>query len=183
MTLIPGYCRALALCLVAGALFVASAGVADGRGRARDASSPFRFEQLVVTRQTGSRGLVLFFRLNHRLPYAPRGRYEGEEPGGPRLYAAYLSIDGHHDEGATETMGDRARDCYTEAIEIDAHEYQPQVGQVVSVSLVIHGRTVLRVHAGVHTRQIGPNVRKRDGVVVNLENQPYEEALGCRRGL
>jgi hypothetical protein len=172
--------RALALFLVAGALFVAPVGVADGRARPRVASSSFKFEQLVVTRQTGSRGLVSFFRLNHRLPYVPRGKYEGEEPGGVRLYAAYLAINGHYEEGATETMGDLAsRYCYTEAIEIDAHEHQPRVGQIVNVSLVIHGRTVLEVHTSVRTRKIGPSVRKRDGVVVSMENRPYEEAFCC----
>lgn len=74
---------------------------------------------------------------------------------------------------------DAGRDCYTEAIEIDAHEHQPRVGQIVSVSLVIHGRSVLEVHTRVRTRKIGPSVRKRDGVVVGMENRPYEEALGC----
>ena len=172
--------RVLASFLVAAALLVAPVGVADGRARARVALSPFRFEQLVVTRQVGSRGLISFFRLNRRLPYAPRGKYEGEEPGGPRLYAAYLVIDGHYREGATETMGNDAdSDCYTEAIEIDAHEHQPQVGQLVSVSLVIHGRTVLRVHTRVHTRKIGPSERKRSGVRVSRPDLPYEEALGC----
>jgi hypothetical protein len=77
-------------------------------------------------------------------------------------------------------MGDEAsRDCYTEAIEIDAHEHSPSIGQIVSVSLVIHGRTVLRVHTRVHTRKIGPSVRKRDGVTVSQRDLPYEEALGC----
>ncbi len=77
-------------------------------------------------------------------------------------------------------MGDVAsRDCYTEAIEIDAHEHQPRVGQIVSVSLVIHGRTVLKVHTRVHTRKIGPSVRKRSGVTVSRTDLPYEEALGC----
>jgi hypothetical protein len=176
--LLTFYGSALVACLIVNV--VAAVGVADGRGRANVASSPFRFEQLVVTRQTGSRGLVSFFRLNRRLPYAPRGKYEGEEPGGPRLYAAYLAIDGHYQEGATETMGNDAdRDCYTEAIEIDAHEHQPQVGQVVSVSLVIHGRSVLRIHTRVRTRQIGPSVRRRSGVTVSRRDLPYEEAFGC----
>jgi len=77
-------------------------------------------------------------------------------------------------------MGDVAsRDCYTEAIEIDAHEHQPRVGQLVSVSLVIHGRSVLEVHTRVYMRKIGPSARKRDGVVVSMRNRPYEEALGC----
>jgi hypothetical protein len=161
---------------------MALVGVAAGPslGASAIVASRFRFEQLVVTRQTGSRGLISFFRLNHRLPYAQRGKYEGEEPGGPRLYAAYLAIDGHYQEGATETMGsDTGRDCYTEAVEIDAHERQPRVGQIVNVSLVIHGRTVLRVHTRVHTRKIGPTVRKRSGVTVSRPDLPYEEAFGC----
>ena len=67
-------------------------------------------------------------------------------------------------------MGNNAgRDCYTEAIEIDAHERQPRVGQIVSVSLVIHGRTVLAVHTRVRIRKIGPSVRKHDGEVVSIE--------------
>lgn len=176
------YRRVFTGLLAVAVLSIALVGVVAGPslGARAIVASPFRFAQLVVTRQTGSRGLISFFRLNRRLPYAPRGKYEGEEPGGPRLYAAYLAIDGHYQEGATETMGnDAGRDCYTEAVEIDAHEYQPRVGQIVNVSLVIHGRSVLRVHTRVHTRQIGPSVRKRDGEVVSMRNRPYEEALGC----
>jgi hypothetical protein len=172
-------CRFVTAIAAAMVLFVAP-GIADGQPRAFVASSPFRFEQLVVTRQTGSRGLISFFRLNHRLPYALRGKYEGEESGGPRLYAAYLAIDGHYEEDATETMGDEtSRDCYTEGIEIDTHEHQPRVGQIMSVSLVIHGRGVLKVHTRVHTRKLGPTVRKRSGVTVSRRDLPYEEALGC----
>jgi hypothetical protein len=174
--------RVLAGLLTAAVLSMVLVGVAAGPslGASAIVASPFRFVQLVVTRQTGSRGLVSFFRLNHRLPYAPRGKYEGEEPGGPRLYAAYLAIDGHYQEGATETMGNNAgRDCYTEAIEIEAHKRQPRVGQIVSVSLVIHGRSVLEVHTRVRTRKIGPTVRKRSGVTVSRRDLPYEEAFGC----
>jgi hypothetical protein len=176
------YRRVLTGLLAAIVLSIALAGVATrpASGARAIVASTFRFEQLVVTKQTGARGLISFFRLNRRLPYAPQGKYEGEEPGGPRLYAAYLAIDGHYQEGATETMGDEAsRDCYTEPIEIDAHEHQPQVGQLVSVSLVIHGRTVLRVHTRVRARKIGPTVRKRSGVTVSQRDLPYEEALGC----
>lgn len=176
------YRRISKVLLTAVALSVALVGVAAGPSLGARAiiAAPFRFEQLVVTKQTGTRGLISFFRLNRRLPYAPRGKYEGEEPGGPRLYAAYLAIDGHYQEGATEAIGnDAGRDCYTEAIEIDAHERQPRVGQIVSVSLVIHGRTVLRVHTHVHTRKIGPIVRKRTGVTVSRPDLPYEEALRC----
>jgi hypothetical protein len=168
--------------LMAVAISVALVGVAAGPswGARAIVATPFRFEQLVVTKQTGSRGLVSFFRVNHQLPYAPVGKDEGEEPGGPRLYAAYLAIDGHYQKGATETMGnDAGRDCYTEAIEIDAHERQPRVGQIVSVSLVIRGRTVFRVHTRVLARKIGPSVRRRDGVLVSMIDRPYEEALGC----
>jgi hypothetical protein len=176
------YRKGISALLTAMVLSIALVGVSTGSslGARAIVVSPFRFAQLVVTRQTGARGLVSFFRLNRRLPYARRGKYEGEEPGGVRLYAAHLVIDGHYQEGATETMGnDARRDCYTEAIEIDAHEHQPRVGQTVSVSLVIHGRSVLRVHTRVRTRQIGPSVRKRDGEVVSMRNRPYEEALGC----
>ena len=74
---------------------------------------------------------------------------------------------------------DAGRDCYTEAIEISAHEYQPRVGRIVSVSLVIHGRAVLRAHTRVRARKIGPSVRRHDGVVVGMMDRPYEEALGC----
>jgi hypothetical protein len=173
---------AFVACLIVGVVVLANDSVAEGRARVRVASSPFRFQQLVVTRQVGSRGLVSFFRLNRRLPYTQRGKYEGEEPGGPRLYAAYLAIDGHYDEGATETMGDEAsRHCYTEVVEINTHEHQPQVGQIVSVSLVIQGHTVLAGHTRVRMRQIGQSIRKRDGVVVSMEDRPYEEALGCRK--
>ena len=42
--------------------------------------------------------------------------------GSGRVCSRDLSVDDVHDEGATETMGDDAsRHCYTEAIEVNAH--------------------------------------------------------------
>src|ERR1039458_8060237 len=109
-----------------------------------------------------------------------RGKFEGEEEGGPRLYAAYLSVDHVHDEGSTETMGDDAsRHCYTEAIEVDAHEHQPRIGEVVNLSLVIHGRAVINTRTRVRTRKMGRSVRKPNGVLLNQTDLPYEKAFGC----
>jgi hypothetical protein len=43
---------------------------------------------------------------------------EGEEEGGPRLFAAYLSVDRVHEEGSTESIGnDASRHCYKEVVE------------------------------------------------------------------
>jgi hypothetical protein len=150
--------------------------------RSSAADSALRFEDLIVTRQGSGRGLVTYFRLNHRLPYAPRGLYEGEEPGGVRLYAAYLRAAGYYHEGTLESISDvSSRYCYVEQAEIGPHEHQPRVGEVVSVSLVVHGRTVLRARARVHTRKLGPRVRNRQGVIIDMVDLPYEEALGCAK--
>jgi hypothetical protein len=148
-------------------------------------ASGYRFEDLTNTRQVAADGkpipgFVSYYRLNQALPFAPRGKFEGEEEGGPRLYAAYLSVDGVHEEGSTETMGDDAsRHCYTEAIEVHAHEHQPRIGELVSVSLVIHGRAVINTRTRVRTRKMGSSVRKPNGVLLNQTDLPYEKAFGC----
>ena len=93
--------------------------------------SSYKFEDLAITRHVAAdgkplSGFVSYFRLNRALPFAPRRKFEGEEEGGPRLFAAYVSVDRVHDEGSTETMGDDAsRHCYTEAIEVHAHQESP----------------------------------------------------------
>lgn len=151
---------------------------------ARPASS-YKFEDLTIARQVATdgkptSGFVSYFRLNRALPFAPRGKFEGEEEGGPRLFAAYLSVDHVHEEGATETMGDdTSRHCYTEAIEVQAHEHQPRIGELVSVSLVIHGRAVINTRTRVRTRKMGRSVRKPNGVPLLQTGLPYEKAFGC----
>jgi zinc transporter ZupT len=154
------------------------------QNRARPASS-YKFEDLAITRHVAAdgkplSGFVSYFRLNRALPFAPRRKFEGEEEGGPRLFAAYLSIDRLHEEGATETMGDDAgRHCYTEAIEVNAHPHQPRISELVNVSLVIHGRVVINARTRVRTRKMGRNVRKPNGVLLNQTDLPYEKAFGC----
>src|ERR1039458_8272350 len=154
------------------------------QNRARPASS-YKFEDLAITRHVAAdgkplSGFVSYFRLNRALPFAPRRKFEGEEEGGPRLFAAYLSIDRLHEEGATETMGDDAgRHCYTEAIEVNAHPHQPRISELVNVSLVIHGRVVINARTRVRTRKMGRNVRKPNGVLLNQTDLPYVKAFGC----
>jgi hypothetical protein len=163
---------------------VCAAGVGTLRSRAQPASS-YKFEDLTITRQVEAdgkpnAGFVSYFRLNRALPFAPRRKFEGEEEGGPRLFAAYLSVDHVHEEGTTETMGDdTSRHCYTEAIEVHAHEHQPRISELVSVSLVIHGRAVINTRTRVRTRKMGRSVRKPNGVLLNQTDLPYEKAFGC----
>jgi hypothetical protein len=179
--------RPVLLFVIAAALLLVSPGAVPAeksvRSRARPASS-YRFEDLAVTRMVSdgkpTSGFTSYYRLNRALPFAPRGRFEGEEEGGPRLFAAYLSVDHVHEEGSTETMGDDAsRDCYTEAIEVHAHEHQPRIGELVSVSLVIHGRAIINTRTRVRTRKMGRSVRKPNGVLLNQTDLPYEKAFGC----
>jgi hypothetical protein len=182
--------RPVLLVVIAGALLLLSpaAVLADKsvRARAQPASS-YKFEDLTVTRQVAAdgkpiSGFVSYFRLNRALPFAPRGKFEGEEEGGPRLFAAYLSVDHVHDEGVTETMGnDAGRHCYSEAIEVHAHEHQPRVGELVNVSLVVQGHSRIMARTRVRTRNLGPIVREPDGTRRNLINRPYEKAFGCLR--
>ena len=107
-----------------------------------------------------------------------------EQEGGPRLFAAYLSVDRVHDEGITETMGNGpSRHCYTKAIEVPAHEHQPRIGELVNVSLVVKGHWVLMVRTRIRSPKIGPTLRKRDGTLLSLENLPYEKAFGCLKDL
>jgi hypothetical protein len=152
--------------------------------RARPASS-YKFDDLTVTRQVAAdgkpnSGFVTYFRLNRALPFAPRGKFEGEEEGGPRLFAAYLSVDHVHEEGAAETIGDdTGRHCYTEAIEVHAHEHQPRIGELVNVSLVVKGRRLLTVRTRVTKRKFGPTIREPDGSLLTREALPYEKAFGC----
>lgn len=82
-------------------------------------ASSYKFEDLTITRQVAAdgkpnSGFVSYFRLNRALPFAPRGKFEGEEEGGPRLFAAYLSVDHVHEEGATETMATTRADTATQ---------------------------------------------------------------------
>jgi len=156
------------------------------RSRARPASS-YKFEDLAVTRLVSdgkpTSGFTSYYRLNRALPFAPRGKFEGEEEGGPRLYAAYLSVDGVHEEGSTEAMGDEGYDagrhCYAETLEVHAHEHQPRIGEVVNVSLVVKGRRLLTVRTRVSNRNFGPTIREPDGSLLTREALPYEKAFGC----
>src|ERR1039458_9906241 len=147
------------------------------QNRARPASS-YKFEDLAITRHVAAdgkplSGFVSYFRLNRALPFAPRRKFEGEEEGGPRLFAAYVSVDRVHDEGSTETMGnDASRHCYTEAIEVHAHEHQPRIGELVNVSLVVQGKSRIMARTRVRTRKLGPIVREPDGT--RLVTQSYE---------
>ena len=176
------------LLLLAAAILLVSPGAVlakkSVRSRAQSASS-YKFEDLTITRHVAAdgkpiSGFVSYFRLNRALPFAPRGKFEGEEEGGPRLFAAYLSVDDVHDEGSTETMGDDAsRHCYVETIEVNAHEHQPRISELVNVSLVIHGRAVINTRTRVRTRKMGRSVRKPNGVLLNQVDLPYEKAFGC----
>ena len=162
------------------------AGATESSSEPQSASS-YKFEDLTITRQVAAdgkpnSGFVSYFRLNRALPFAPRGKFEGEEEGGPRLFAAYLSVDHVHQEGSTETMGDDAgRHCYTETIEVNAHEHQPRIGELVNVSLVIHGRTVINTRTRVRTRKTGRSVRKPNGVLLLQTDLPYEKAFCCSK--
>ncbi len=156
------------------------------RSRAQPASS-YKFEDLAVTRLVSdgkpTSGYTSYYRLNRALPFAPRGKFEGEEEGGPRLYAAYLSVDGVHEEGGTEAIGDEGYDagrhCYAETIEVHAHEHQSRISEVVNVSLVVKGRRLLTVRTRVSNRKFGPTIRERDGSLLTREALPYEKAFGC----
>jgi hypothetical protein len=181
--------RPVLLFIVAGALVLVSPGAVlaekSVRSRARPAASSYKFEDLTITRQVAAdgkptSGFVSYFRLNRALPFAPRGKFEGEEEGGQRLFAAYLSVDHVHDEGSTETMGnDASRHCYTEAIEVDAHEHQPRIGELVNVSLVVQGQSRIMARTRVRIRKLGPSVREPGGTSLNLITRPYEKAFGC----
>jgi len=157
------------------------------RSRAQPAASSYKFEDLAVTRLVSdgkpTSGFTSYYRLNRALPFAPRAKLEGEEEGGPRLFAAYLSVDGVHEEGSTEAMGDEGYDagrhCYAETLEVHAHEHQPRVGEVVNVSLVVKGRRLLTVRTRVSNRKLGPTIRERDGSLLTREALPYEKAFGC----
>lgn len=181
--------RPVLLFVIAGALVLVSPGAVlaekSVRSRVQPAASSYKFEDLTITRQVAAdgkpiSGFVSYFRLNRALPFAPRGKFEGEEEGGQRLFAAYLSVDHVHDEGSTETMGDDAsRHCYTEAIEVDAHEHQPRIGELVNVSLVVQGQSRIMARTRVRIRKLGPIVREPDGTSLNLITRPYEKAFGC----
>jgi hypothetical protein len=159
------------------------------RLRAQPAASSYKFEDLTITRQVAADGkpifgFVSYFRLNRALPFAPRGKFEGEEEGGPRLYAAYVSVDGVvHEEGGTEAIGDEGYDagrhCYAETIEVHAPEHQPRIGEVVNVSLVVKARRLLTVRTRVSNRKFPPTMRERDGLLITREALPYEKAFGC----
>jgi hypothetical protein len=174
------------------ALLLAGPATAGGRIlRSRlQASAPFRFEDLAVVRdaatpaRASSLNLVSEFRLNRALPLAPRGRYEGEEEGGVRLFDAYILIAGrYYQEGSIETIGDRpGRHCYHDAAEVGAREYQPRIGELVNVSLVVRGRRVLTARARVRLRRPGTVVRERDGTQPGEPDLSYERDFGCRNG-
>jgi hypothetical protein len=165
---------------------VCAAGVGTLRSGAQPASS-YEFEDLAVTRLVSdgkpTSGFTSYYRLNRALPFAPRGKFEGEEEGGPRLYAAYLSVDGIHEEGGTEAIGDEGNDagrhCYAETIEVHSPEHQPRIGEVVNVSLVVKGRRLLTVRTRISNRKFPPTIREPDGLLVTREALPYEKAFGC----
>jgi hypothetical protein len=148
------------------------------------AASSYKFEDLAITRQVAAdgkptSGFTSYYRLNRALPFAPRGKFEGEEEGGPRLYAAYVSVDGAHEEGASQAIGDVGRHCYAETIEVHEPEHQPRIGEVVNVALVVKGRRLLTARTRVSSRKFGPTIRERDGLLVTWEALPYEKAFGC----
>lgn len=177
------------LFVIAGALLPMSPGAAlaekSVRSRAQPASS-YKFEDLAVTRLVSdgkpTSGFISYYRLNRALPFASRGKFEGEEEG-PRLFAAYVSVDGAYEEGRTEAIGDKDHDagrhCYAETVEVHAPEHQPRIGEVVNVSLVVKGRRLLTIRTRVSKRRLGPTIRERDGLPVTREALPYEEAFGC----
>jgi len=183
--------RPVLLSVIAGALLLVSPGAVPAeksvRSRAQPASG-YKFEDLAITRQVAAdgkpnSGFVSYFRLNRALPFAPRRKFEGEEEGGPRLFAAYVSVDGAYEEGGTEAIGDEGYDagrhCYAETIEVHAPEHQPRIGEVVNVSLVVKGRRLLTVRTRVSNRKFGPTIRERDGSLLTREALPYERAFGC----
>jgi hypothetical protein len=92
-------------------------------------------------------------------------------------------VDGVHEEGATEAIGDdgydAGRHCYAETLEVHAPEHQPRIGEVVNVSLVVKGRRLLTVRTHVSNRKLGPTMRERDGSLLTREARPYEKAFGC----
>jgi hypothetical protein len=156
--------------------------------RARSAAKAFRFEDLEVVRERSVPGrkttifLISNFRLNRALPFAPRGRYESEEEGVVRAFDAYISIDGrYYEEGSVEAMGDDpGRHCYTDgSSEIAPSEYQPRIGDVVRVSLVLDGHSVLTARTRVRLRKLGPTVREPGGSTSVRLELPYEVAFGC----
>ena len=173
-------------------LLALPATTADGRIlRSRSqAARPFRFEDLAIVRDAATPAhassliLISEFRLNRPLPFAPRGKYEGEEEGGPRLFDAYILIAGrYYQEGSIETIGDEpGRHCYHDAAEVGAREYQPRIGELVNVSLVVRGRRVQTVRARVRRRRPGTVVRERDGTQLGEPDLPYERAFGCLNG-
>jgi len=178
------------LFVITGALSLVSPGAVPAEKSVRSRAQPasYKFEDLAITRQVAAdgkltSGFTAYYRINRPLPFAPRRKFEGEEEGGPRLYAAYLSVDGVHDEGSTEAIGDEGNDagrhCYAETIEVQAPEHQPRIGEVVNVSLVVKGRRLLTVRTRVSKRQFGPTIRERDGLLVTREALPYEKAFGC----
>jgi len=183
--------RPVLLFVIAVALLLVSPGAVLAEKSVRSSAQPassYKFEDLTITRQVAAdgkpnSGFTSYYRLNRPLPFAPRGKFEGEEEGGPRLYAAYLSVDGVHQEGGTEAIGDEGYDagrhCYAETIEVHAPEHQPRIGEVVNVSLVVKGRRLLTVRTRVSNRKFGPTIRERDGLLVTQEALPYEKAFGC----
>lgn len=178
--------RTVLLIVIAGALLLVYPGAVPAEKSVRSPAQPassYKFEDLAVTRLVSdgkpTSGFTSYYRLNRALPFAPRGKFEGEEEGGPRLYAAYVSVDGAYEEGGTEAIGDAGRHCYAETIEVHAPEHQPRIGEVVNVSLVVKGRRLLTVRTRVSNRKFGPTTRERDGVLVTREALPYEKAFGC----
>jgi hypothetical protein len=151
---------------------------------------PYRFEDLAIVRDAPtpghSSGLILIseFRLNRPLPFAPRGKYEGEEDGGPRLFDAYILIARrYYQEGSIETIGDQpGRHCYHDGAEVGASEHQPRIGEPVNVSLVVQGRRVLTVRTRVRLRTPGTVIRERDGTQLGEPDLPYERAFDCLNG-
>jgi len=61
-------------------------------------------------------GFTSYYRLKPSVAVCSGGKFEGEEEGGPRLFAAYLRWMAFMEEGSTEAMGDEGHDagrhCY-----------------------------------------------------------------------
>lgn len=168
-------------------LSLATAPAATPASSSKQQGAPYHFLDLAVTvdlyHGKPTLGFVTYYRLNRAPPFAPRGVFEGEEEGGPRLYAVTVAVDRVGSEGSTETMGaSLSKHCYTEAIEHFPGDHQPHIGELVHASLIINGHRVLTVRTRVQVRKLGPSVRMRDGTTVSYLDLPYEKAFGCLGG-
>jgi hypothetical protein len=92
---VKGAALTSALIVETSSVYAASVKSVAPPARAQPASS-YKFEDLTITRQVAAdgkpiSGFVSYFRLNRALPFAPRGKFEGEEEGGPRVCSRRIS--------------------------------------------------------------------------------------------